>query len=333
MWAVVRGAVAAFFGDDIIRYALYALGGLAIFVVVETYGVSQSMISQPWGQWWLAGQFGPQFVTRTGGDVSVGGNAIVIGPGSGGIISAVERYRLAREAGFSLSDAVLAVAVSIAENHDGDPSLQHHNDDGSIDTGLWQINSRNAPEFGGIDALKSPTVNAHAAYVLEQRARSFCPWFTYDVSCGPKHTGSYQAFLATAAAASASVDINPWFADAYSYASTWLNVPYLFGGCSRSGIDCSCFVQAVLAHEHITAPRVTTQQIVWATPISRDQLVPGDIVFFDNTCTDCGANPTHEGMYIGAGKMIDAGGTHVQINDIWTGFYASKNPRYGRPHS
>jgi cell wall-associated NlpC family hydrolase len=329
MLAAVRSVVAFFFGDEIVRYALYLLAGIACFVFVETAGVTQSIFAQPWGQWWAASQFGPQFVTRTGNDVAINGNPVVIAAGSSGITSVVERAVLAEQAGFTGDALIEAVAVSLAENHDGDPALQHHNNDGSVDTGLWQINDRNAAQFGGVDALKTPAVNAHAAFVLAQHG--FCPWFTYAVSCGPNHTGAYLAFMSQAALAVAQAHPNAWFADALDYAASWLGVPYLFGGCSRNGIDCSCFVQNVLAHEHISAPRVTTQQILWATPLTREQIVPGDIVFFDNTCTDCGANPTHEGMYIGNGKMIDAGGTHVQINDIFTGFYASHNPRFARP--
>src|SRR5262249_49327791 len=89
----------------------------------------------------------------------------------------------------------------------------------------------------------------------------------------------------------------------------WVNarVPYLWGGCTTHGVDCSCFVRNVLAVFGINAPRTTVQQIAWATPVRRDQLAVGDIVFFDNTCSDCGPNPTHEGLYIGGGLMVNAG--------------------------
>jgi cell wall-associated NlpC family hydrolase len=42
----------------------------------------------------------------------------------------------------------------------------------------------------------------------------------------------------------------------------------------------------------------------------------GDTVFFDNTCTNCGPNPTHEGLYLGNGLMIDAGDA-VQIEPVF----------------
>ena len=117
---------------------------------------------------------------------------------------------------------------------------------------------------------------------------------------------------------------------AISYALTWLGVRYSWGGCGRSGIDCSCFVQQVMASIGISVPRVTTAQIAYDRPVARDDLRPGDTVFFDATCSGCGGNPTHEGLYLGGGLMIDAGDP-VQVNPVFTGYYAAHNPRAGRP--
>lgn len=112
-------------------------------------------------------------------------------------------------------------------------------------------------------------------------------------------------------------------------AKTWLGTPYLFGGCTRKGIDCSCFVLNVLAVFEIHVPRTTVQQKAFDRPVSRNQLQPGDTLFFDNTCTDCGANPTHEGMYIGGGLMIDAG-SPVKIESIDTPYWRAHWDSAGR---
>lgn len=113
-------------------------------------------------------------------------------------------------------------------------------------------------------------------------------------------------------------------------AQQWLGVPYLWGGCSHRGVDCSCFYLNVLATIGITVPRTTTSQIAAFTPIPRGEERLGDAVFFDNTCRDCGANPTHVGMVIGGGLMIDAGDP-VQIESYQSGGWQSHNPRFGRP--
>lgn len=108
-------------------------------------------------------------------------------------------------------------------------------------------------------------------------------------------------------------------------AMTWLGTPYAWGGCSRKGVDCSCFMQNIFATIGVRLDRTTTQQISQAIPIRADQAAAGDLVFYDNTCTGCGPNPTHVGLYLGDGKMIDAG-SPVGVRGILT----RNNPRFGR---
>jgi cell wall-associated NlpC family hydrolase len=107
-------------------------------------------------------------------------------------------------------------------------------------------------------------------------------------------------------------------------AMTWLGTRYGWGGCDHRGIDCSCFVMNVLATVGIHAPRVTTAQIGWGLPVSQPSA--GDMVFFDNTCSDCGANPTHVGLYLGGGTMVDCGDP-CKIEPV----YGGHNARYRRP--
>jgi peptidoglycan endopeptidase LytE len=105
----------------------------------------------------------------------------------------------------------------------------------------------------------------------------------------------------------------------------WLRVPYLWGGCTHRGVDCSCFVMNVLATVGIHAPRTTVPQLAWTTPVSPSDARIGDLVFFDNTCSGCGPNPTHVGIYLGAGKMVDCGDP-CRVEAVYSGH----NTRYGR---
>src|SRR5262245_17130138 len=61
----------------------------------------------------------------------------------------------------------------------------------------------------------------------------------------------------------------------------WLGVPYLFGGCSLTGVDCSCLVQNVYAPIGIHLPRVAIDQFNSTVSVTDPQ--PGDLVFFANT--------------------------------------------------
>ena len=103
----------------------------------------------------------------------------------------------------------------------------------------------------------------------------------------------------------------------------FLGLPYLWGGRSSYGFDCSGFTQMLVRARGINMPRDADQQAAWSgvVPVERNDLQPGDLLFF-------GASPksiVHTGMYIGDGQFIqDTTNGHpvVQISrlddDPWT---------------
>lgn len=104
----------------------------------------------------------------------------------------------------------------------------------------------------------------------------------------------------------------------------FLGIPYLWGGRSSFGFDCSGFTQMLVRVRGINMPRDADQQAAWkgVAAVDRKELQPGDLLFF-------GSSPkqiVHTGMYIGDGQFIhDSTNGHpvVQISrlddDPWTG--------------
>lgn len=104
------------------------------------------------------------------------------------------------------------------------------------------------------------------------------------------------------------------------FAQTWLGVPYLFGGCSRGGVDCSCLVQNVFAAVGIHLPRVAVDQFNATSAVTDPQ--PGELVFFANTYEP---GISHVGIYIGNGLQINAPttGEVVSVAPVFTGYWGT----------
>lgn len=86
--------------------------------------------------------------------------------------------------------------------------------------------------------------------------------------------------------------------DVVSYAMKFLGTPYVWGGTSPSGFDCSGFVQYVYSHCGVGLPRTSESQMGQGNSVPRDQLQPGDLVFF--------RSGGHVGIYVGGGSYIHA---------------------------
>ena len=79
-------------------------------------------------------------------------------------------------------------------------------------------------------------------------------------------------------------------------------VPYVFGGTSPDGFDCSGFTRFVFAQAGVYLPRTADEQFDEGRPVSYNNLQPGDIVFFSTYA----AGVSHSGIYIGDGQFVSA---------------------------
>lgn len=108
-----------------------------------------------------------------------------------------------------------------------------------------------------------------------------------------------------------------WRQDLVGYAKQFLGTPYVWGGTSPNGFDCSGLTQYVYNHFGIDLPRVSADQGDLNRRVDINSLKPGDLVFWDNSSRNNGAD--HVAIYIGHGRIIEAPrpGLSVQISDLY----------------
>jgi peptidoglycan DL-endopeptidase CwlO len=99
-------------------------------------------------------------------------------------------------------------------------------------------------------------------------------------------------------------------------AMQYLGIPYVYGGSSPSGFDCSGFIMYVFSQVGVSLPHNAAAQYGYGTPVDRSQLQPGDLVFFNGL--------GHAGIYVGGGSFIHSPhtGDVVKISSM-SGWYSS----------
>jgi peptidoglycan DL-endopeptidase CwlO len=123
------------------------------------------------------------------------------------------------------------------------------------------------------------------------------------------------AIGASASTGTASVAPPSQYTGVVGIAMQFLGTPYVWGGASPAGFDCSGLVAYVYAQVGVSLPHYTGAQWNVGVPVSRSDLQPGDLVFFDGL--------GHVGIYIGGNEFIHAphSGDVVKISSI-SGWYA-----------
>lgn len=106
------------------------------------------------------------------------------------------------------------------------------------------------------------------------------------------------------------------------FAKKMLHLPYRFGGNSFNGLDCSFFVKKVYSFVGVELPRSAREQFTVGVPISKDELMPGDLVFFRTYAKF----PSHVGIYLGDNLFIHASSKSkkVVIDSLDTPYYVKR---------
>ncbi|HLQ98520.1 MAG TPA: NlpC/P60 family protein [Candidatus Dormibacteraeota bacterium] len=104
--------------------------------------------------------------------------------------------------------------------------------------------------------------------------------------------------------------------DVIEAARSFIGTPYVWGGESESGFDCSGFIQYVFQTQDITIPRTVSDIWNFAQPVDSPSV--GDLVFFETYQP----GPSHLGIYVGDGKFIHAGASRgVEVSELKNSYW------------
>ena len=114
--------------------------------------------------------------------------------------------------------------------------------------------------------------------------------------------------------------------DVINLAYTYLGTPYVYGGSSRSGTDCSGFTMAVFAAFGYSLPHGASDQYYLSRRVSDRERQAGDLVFFNTY-----GGISHVGLYLGGGQFIHASSSRgVTVNSLYESYYANAYLGAGR---
>ncbi len=171
----------------------------------------------------------------------------------------------------------------------------------------------NSPRFlkGALNASGNKVVSGSASYGYVDKQPSS------DIANAKTDAASVSNFASLKSKYATIIGVSPEDMDNVSLLEIiddWWGTPYVFGGNTKDGIDCSGFSQ-MLENEIFgeNLPRNSQQQYECCKHIHKDDLVQGDLVFFHTTS---GNYITHVGIYLQNNKFVHASSNGVMISDL-----------------
>lgn len=140
----------------------------------------------------------------------------------------------------------------------------------------------------------------------------------YDVTCEYGTEGYIRSdFLDLTESSSSNSDIA-------ATAKQYLGTGYVYGGASPRGFDCSGFTMYVFSQLGVKLPHGATSQLSYGASVSRSELQPGDLVFFNDPSRNAGKACSHAGIYTGDGQFIHSSSSRsggVIVSSLTSGYY------------
>ena len=146
------------------------------------------------------------------------------------------------------------------------------------------------------------------------------PW--YAVTVNDKSGYIYSDYVELSSSVAVTAGASSEAEKIIAFAKNYLGTPYVYGGSSASGFDCSGFTSYVLKNNGYNSTRTCTTQYAQYTHISKSELRPGDLVFFASYSS---WDTNHVGIYIGNNEFIhsSSGSGKVIVTNLDDWYYST----------
>lgn len=189
---------------------------------------------------------------------------------------------------------------------------------------LSPISTKGAtPDFHGLWENRRLSVVHYAVHRGRLRPLHQSPLRrTKSVTVGTKQNESESSSLKRSMVKSSSIETSSIGLTIASYALSLVGKPYVWGGQSLAGFDCSGLTVYVFSKAGFVLPRTSYAQYSVGFPVSQDNLEPGDLLFFQTYATGA----SHVAIYIGNGFMVQALNeeTGVVVSSLGDEYYQSR---------